>query len=77
MPPGATAPGSAPDELGGINAQAAGQLEPVVQADVGPSALDLTQERPVDTYLVGHRLPAQAESMPSVAHAFPENPSGI
>jgi hypothetical protein len=41
------------DQLGRVNAQSGGQLQQVVQAQVTPPSLDLSEECPVDACLVG------------------------
>jgi hypothetical protein len=44
------------DEIGWVEAEAVGNLDEVVQADVALATLDLAEKGPVDADLIGHRL---------------------
>jgi hypothetical protein len=63
-------------QLAGINAQAGSNLEQIVQAEVAPTALDLAEERPVDTALSGQGFLAQAEGFSVCADSFAKGSRG-
>lgn len=63
-------------QLAGIDAETSGQLEQVMEVEVAPSTLDLSEEGPVDADLVGHRLLTEAENVPTVADSLAKDLGG-
>ena len=60
------------DQLRWIDAEAGGDLEEVVEAEVALAALDLAEKGPVDVDLPGESLLAEAESLTADPHASTE-----
>jgi hypothetical protein len=63
-------------EFGGVDAEAGGDLEEVVEVEVALSSLDLAEECPVDAGLGGEGLLAEAEGFALGADALSEVAGG-
>lgn len=64
------------DQLGRVNPQPRRQLEQVVQAQVAPASLDLSEEGPMDAGLVGQGFLAEAQGFAAGPNAFAERLGG-
>jgi hypothetical protein len=60
------------DEIAGIDTEALGDLEQVVQTQVASATLDLAEKGPVDTSLRREGFLAEAESLPPGTDSFAE-----
>jgi len=63
-------------ELGGVNVEAGGDLQEVVEAEVALAALDLADEGPVQVGAVGEGFLAYAEAAPVALDALAEGAGG-
>lgn len=62
-----------PNQLRRINPQSRCDLEQVVQAQVAPASLDLSEEGPVDAGLMGQGFLAEAQGFSTGADSFAED----
>jgi hypothetical protein len=64
------------DQLCWVNTQPGCHLEQVVQAQVAPASLDLSEEGPMDPGLMGQGFLAEAQGFATGADAFTEDAGG-
>jgi hypothetical protein len=64
------------NQLGRINAQAGRKLEQIMQAQVAPPALDLSEERPMHPGLVSQGFLAEPQSFAARANTLAKRLSG-
>ncbi len=63
-------------ELGRIDAETPGDLEQIVQTDVAASALDLTQERPVDIAAMGQGFLTEIQGLAAFSDSLAKGAGG-